>query len=95
MNTITTSWCQFTGWEANVWENYNDDPYFGGDGFIGKAWDDTYADNNTNISANVLQAFNYLGSRGVKKYFTRARPSIFKCNGIVGIGSLGFCNLGR
>lgn len=77
MNTITTSWCQFIGWEANVWETYDDDPYFGGNGFVGKAWDSTYADNNTNISANVLQAFNYLGSRGVKKYFTRARPSIF------------------
>ena len=77
MNTITTSWCQFIGWEANVWETYDDDPYFGGNGFVGKAWDSTYADNNTNIAANVLQAFNYLGSRGVKKYFTRARPSIF------------------
>ena len=77
MNTITKSWCQFTGWEANVWEDYGDDPYFGGNGFVGKAWDSSYADNNANISANVLQAFNYLGSRGVKKYFTRARPSIF------------------
>ena len=77
MNTITTSWCQFKGWEANVWETYDDDPYFGGNGYVGKAWDSTYADNNANISANVLQAFNYLGSRGVQKYFTRARPSIF------------------
>ena len=77
MNTITTSWCQFIGWEANVWETFGDDPYFGSNGFVGKAWDSTYADNNTNIAANVLQAFNYLGSRGVKKYFTRARPSIF------------------
>lgn len=77
MNTITTSWCQFTGWEANVWETYDDDPYFGGNGYVGKAWDATYADNNANISGNVLQAFNYLGSRGVQKYFTRARPSIF------------------
>ena len=77
MNTITKSWCQFTGWEANVWEDYGDDPYFGGNGFVGKAWDSSYADNNSNISANALQAFNYLGSRGVKKYFTRARPSIF------------------
>ncbi len=77
MNTITKSWCQFTGWEANVWENFGDDPYFGGNGFVGEGWDDSYSDNGTNISANALQAFNYLGSRGVKKYFTRARPSIF------------------
>lgn len=77
MNTITTSWCQFIGWEANVWETFNDDPYFGGNGFVGKAWDQTYTDNTSNISANAFQAFNYFGSRGVKKYFTRARPSIF------------------
>ena len=77
MNTITKSWCQFTGWEANCWENFGDDPYFGGNGFVGEGWDTSYSDNGTNISANALQAFNYLGSRGVKKYFTRARPSIF------------------
>ena len=77
MNTITTSWCQFTGWEANVWETFSDDPYFGGNGFVGKAWDTTYADHTSNIVTNVFQAFNYFGSRGVKKYFTRARPSIF------------------
>ena len=81
MNTITTSWCQFTGWGANVWETFNDDPYFGGNGYVGLAWTtdgvDAYADNGANISTQIIQAFNYYGSRGVKKYFTRARPSIF------------------
>ena len=77
MNTITTSWCRFTGWGAYCCEIYQDDPYFGGDGFVGHAWDDNYQDNTANISTNVLQAFNYFDSRGVKKYFTRARPSIF------------------
>lgn len=77
MNTITTSWCRFTGWGAFCWEIYQDEPYFGGDGFVGHAWDDNYQDNTANISTNVLQAFNYFDSRGVKKYFTRARPSIF------------------
>jgi hypothetical protein len=77
MNTITTSWCNFTGWGAFCWEIYRDEPYFGGDGFVGKAWDSTYTDNTSNIKTNALQAFNYFGSRGVKKYFTRARPSLF------------------
>lgn len=77
MNTITKSWAQFTGWAANVWETFEDDPYFGGDGFVGKAWDSTYADDGANIPTVALQAFNYFGQRGVKKYFTRARPSIF------------------
>jgi hypothetical protein len=77
MNTITTSWCNFTGWSANCWEIYKDEPYFGGDGYVAQAWTSTYTDDTSNISTNALQAFNYFGSRGVKKYFTRARPSIF------------------
>jgi hypothetical protein len=80
MNTITTSWCKFSGWAANCWEIFGDDPYFGGSGFVGRAWTtgpDGYSDDNANISTNCIQAFNYFGSRGVKKYFTRARPSIF------------------
>lgn len=77
MNTITKAWCNFTGWNANCWTIYNDEPYFGGNGFVGLAWDDNYIDNTSNINANALQAFNYYGSRGVKKYFTRARPSLF------------------
>ena len=77
MNNITKAWCNFTGWNANCWEIFNDDPYFGGNGFVGKAWTLDYQDNSGNIQANTLQAFNYYGSRGVKKYFTRARPSLF------------------
>lgn len=77
MNNITKAWCNFTGWNANCWETFNDDPYFGGNGVVGKAWDNGYVDNTSNIQTTVLQAFNYFESRGVKKYFTRARPSIF------------------
>lgn len=77
MNTITTSWCKFTGWAANCWEIYQDEPYFGGNGFVGLAWNESYQDNASNIQTNALQAFNYFDSRGVKKYFTRGRPSLF------------------
>lgn len=77
MNTITTSWCKFTGWAANCWEIFDDEPFFGGNGYVGKAWNSSYTDDTSNIQTNALQAFNYFGSRGVKKYFTRARPSIF------------------
>lgn len=80
MNNITKAWAKFTGWYAFCWSLLNDDPYFGGAGFVGKAWttgSTGYADNNSNIAARALQAFNYFESRGVKKYFTRARPSIF------------------
>ena len=77
MNTITTSWCKFKGWSAFCWEIFNENPYFGSAGVVNKAWDDGYADGAANIAGTCLQAFNYFGSRGVKKYFTRARPSLF------------------
>lgn len=76
MNTITKNWAQFMGWYANCWEQFGADAYFGGNGIVGKAWTTDYADNSTAVQSEVLQAFNYFGSRGNKKYFTRARPSI-------------------
>lgn len=77
MNTITRSWAQFTGWGAGCWEIYKDDPYFGGDGFVGSAWTSTYSDNGAIIPTQVIQAFNYFDERAVLKKFNRARPSIF------------------
>lgn len=77
MNNITKAWCNFTGWAANCWEIFENEPYFGGLGFVGHAWDESYADDGANIVTTAQQAFNYFDSRGVKKYFTRARPSIF------------------
>lgn len=73
MNTITKSWCNFTGWNANCWELYQDIPYFGGNGFVGKAATGM-SDNNTNIVADAKQAFNYFGARGQLKRFTMMRP---------------------
>jgi len=84
MNTITGGWAQFTGWPANCWENFNNEPYFGANGVVCHAWDTNYADNTSNIAGVALQAFNYFESMGVKKYFTRARPSIYS-NGTPGI----------
>lgn len=85
MNTITKAWSQFTGWASYCWEIFGDDPYFGSDGYVGHAWDDSYTDDVSNINTQTIQAFNYFGARGVKKYFTRARPSIFT-NGTPTIG---------
>ena len=80
MNNITKAWCRFTGWPANCFNLLNDDLYFGGPDYVAKAWvigSTGYVDDTSNIEGFVLQAFNYFDSRGVKKYFTRARPSIF------------------
>lgn len=75
MNTITKSWCRFQGWNANCWELFSDDIYFGGNGFVGKAWD-TFADNGADISVIAKQAFNYFGSTVRQKEFTFMRPSL-------------------
>lgn len=74
MNTITKSWCNFTGWNANCWENFNDDIYFGGNGYIGKAWNG-YSDNSTDIQCFGLQSFQYFGS-AVEKQCTMIRPHL-------------------
>ena len=75
MNTITKSWAQFDGWNANCWEIFNDEPYFGANGYAGKAWDGT-SDHTSNIDATGKQAFNYFGERGKLKRWTMVRPVI-------------------
>jgi hypothetical protein len=84
MNNITKAWCRFTGWYANCWALLGDQPYFGTNGVVAKGWTTDYADNNTAIATRALQAFNYFETRGVIKYFTRGRPTIYT-NGVPAI----------
>ena len=76
MNSITGAWCNFTGWQANCFEVYGEDLYFGGTNFIGKAWD-TYADAGQAIPTQGLQAFNHFGSPAQIKRFTMMRPTFY------------------
>lgn len=85
MNTITKNWGRFTGWSANCWALFQDNPYFGGNGFVGKAWD-SYADAGTNISTTASQAFNYFRTSGILKRFTMIRP-IINTDGSPGISA--------
>lgn len=75
MNTITGAWAKFTDIQANTWCVFNDEFYFAGDGFVGKFWE-AKTDNGNNINADLLTAFNYLGSRSDLKIFGLARPVI-------------------
>ena len=75
MNTITGAWCKFTGWDANCWELFNDSIYFGGNGFVGRAFH-TNADNGTAIAATCQQAFNYFKTPGQSKRFAMMRPTL-------------------
>ena len=76
MNAITGAWCNFTGWQANCFEIFQEDLYFGGTNFIGKAWT-TNADAGQAIPGAGLQAFNYFGSPAQLKRFTMIRPTFY------------------
>lgn len=78
MNTISKSWCKFTGWNANCWELFNDSPYFGGDGYVGKAWYGN-VDQTSNIQGVCIPAFSAFGTPNLKRW-TMTRP-IFRTNG--------------
>jgi len=82
MHTITKSWGQFTGIEANCWEVHGKaDIFFGGDGFVGRFYNST-SDNGTNIDAQCQQAYSYFNSRGTLKRFTMVRPIIITDNAL-------------
>lgn len=75
MNTATGAWCRFEGWNANCFEVYNDELYFGGNGTVWKAWDGL-SDNDTNITGDVKTAFDYFDQHSQSKRFTMVRPLI-------------------
>lgn len=68
----------FTGYAANWFEIFNDEIYFGANGYVGRAWN-TFTDNNSQIQGALLQAFSNFGTEQQKK-FTMFRP-ILRTNG--------------
>ena len=90
INTVTGSWCRFTGMNANCWSVYSDDLYFGGnDGTVYLAdtgiGDTTIAGDEydtANTVGEIFPAFNYFGRRGQLKRFTMARP-VISTDGVV------------
>ncbi len=82
MNTITGAWGKFTEWNANCWELFEDDIYFGGtDKTVMKAWSGA-SDNSDAIECAALQAFNYFGSSGQQKRWTMMRPVFLATGGV-------------
>ncbi len=79
MNTITRAWCNFTGWNAVCWELFSDNIYFGGNGYVGRAWN-TAADNGGIINFDGFQAFSYFGQPNREKLFVNMRP-VLNTNG--------------
>lgn len=76
MNTLTGAWCQFIGMNANCWEIYNDEPYFGdNEGRVFLA-DKGGTDYGQILNADMMTAFNYFKLRGNQKHWTMCRPQI-------------------
>lgn len=74
MNMLTGAWCKFTGWNANCFEVFNDDLYFGdNNGNINLAYTGV-ADLVEPISADMKCAFNYFGDPARLKRMTLAQP---------------------
>lgn len=83
MNTISGSWSTFgkfnSPWLAATFEFWEDNLYFGGNGYLAQC-DTGQSDNGQSIQSSAKQAFNYFGMRGSQKMFTMVRP-IFLVNG--------------
>lgn len=73
MNTETGAWTKFTGWTAFCFEVARDTLYFGSDGFTAKA-DTGYDDNDSPITCDARQAFNYFSTRGRLKHIKLMQP---------------------
>jgi hypothetical protein len=84
MHNITKAWASFSGINATCFEVYDEDMYFGGNGFVGRFWDGL-SDNDQNIKASCQQAYSYFDARGQLKRFTMVRPILFTDNGLPAI----------
>ena len=73
MNAVTGAWCVFTGYEAHCWTMFGNDPYFGGNQFVGRAWIGDN-DNGFAVQSSCLQAFSYFGNQAQQKRWTMVRP---------------------
>jgi len=72
-NTLTGAACRFKGINARCWGVYNDRLYFGGNAAVFLA-DEGHDDNGSNIEADGLPGFTYLGSRAKIKQVTAIQP---------------------
>lgn len=76
MDTLTGAWCQFTGWNANCFEVYNNILYFGGNvGDVNECFTGS-SDFTNSILADMQCAYNYFDAPGRLKRMTMVQPFI-------------------
>jgi len=74
MNTITKSWCKFTGWNAEDFAILNNELYFCSGTGTSKAWVAGNPDGTNDIVAYGKPAFTNFGKGGVGKQVKLLRP---------------------
>jgi hypothetical protein len=76
MNALTGAWCQFTGWNANCFEIFNNSLFFGGNvGDINQCFQGS-SDFGAAILADMQCAYNYFDAPGRSKRITMVQPFI-------------------
>ena len=72
-NLLHGAWSRFVGWDAACFELHQGSLYFGGSGYVGKAWH-TLSDNGSNINFEAQQAFSRFspGAQQCKVQMVRA-----------------------
>jgi hypothetical protein len=74
MNTLTGAWSQFTGWNANCFEIFENNLYWGDN--TGSIWQgySGYADGNVGVHIDMQCAFNWFDEPGKVKRMTMMQP---------------------
>jgi hypothetical protein len=73
-NMLTGAWCQFTNWNANCWELYKQNLFFGDNaGNVQQAYLGS-SDNGTAIPGDMQCAFNWFDDPGREKRITMVQP---------------------
>jgi hypothetical protein len=75
MNTITKSWCKFTGWDAECFAVFNNELYYGAVGKVVKAWTGV-SDNSADIVAYGKTAFTHFNRPSSQKRLNMFRPTL-------------------
>lgn len=74
MNSLTGAWCRFTGWNANCFEIFNGNLYWGGNvGEINQGYSGAL-DLTTGIDVDLQCAFNWFQDPGRVKHMTMVQP---------------------
>lgn len=72
MNTISGAWSRWTNIPAKCWYMADDQLFFGANGYVGLMWD-TQADDGSNITADILPAYQNFGVASQLKRWTMGR----------------------